>query len=167
MVVKVFWLTMSALLIAAALMRRGSKTDRPVPKKATTAQAQSTLTLASAEALQRIGDMSIACFVCMMASPISWDHHYGWAVVAFSMCLAAAVRLHLPTQYYVLIGACYVLMGTDWVPFAANQPGLISLLDSPKLFAALMLSVILWFLCRRLGAETNTLRPAGPGLQGG
>lgn len=110
----------------------------------------------SAELLYRAGDISIAAFASLLASPTAWDHHYGWAVVVFCVYLLAARQLCVPSRYHVLVGACYVLMGTDWVPVSANRPGLLSLLDSPKVAAAVALSAVLWYLCRSLTVQLRT-----------
>jgi hypothetical protein len=158
--VRVFGWCASAVLVALALLARapGSKTSARMI--ANDACAGSDRGWAPPEALYRIGDMSIALFAALLASPIAWEHYYGWAIVAFCMSLIAACRLNLSTQYYALIGLCYVLMGTDWVPVAANRPGLLSLLDSPKLFSALILSATLWYMCRRLAVGLDTAQPA-------
>lgn len=151
--VRIFELCASAVLSAVALIPRVVRSNNARP--ATTSAdvlATSNQKHLPAEVLYRIGDMSIALLAALLASPIAWDHYYGWAVLAFAMCLNAAVRLGLPTRYHILIGVCYVLMGTDWFPVSANRPGPLSLLDSPKIFSALILSALLWDLCRRLAA---------------
>jgi alpha-1,2-mannosyltransferase len=106
--------------------------------------------------LFRGGDIGIAVLLATMASPIAWDHYYGWAVVLFCICLAAGRSLQAPLVFYVLLGVSYVLLATDWRPVAAGCPGPVSLLDSPKLLAAVLLLGITWHACRRLHLRRST-----------
>ena len=106
--------------------------------------------------LFRGGDIGIAVLLVTMASPIAWSHYYGWAVVLFCICLAAGRPLQASLVYYVLLGVSYVLLATDWRPVAAECPGPVSLLDSPKLLAAVLLLGITWHACRRLHVGRST-----------
>lgn len=110
--------------------------------------------------LFRAGDLGIALTLLTMASPIAWDHYYGWTIVLFCVCLAAGPRLAASRVYFVLLGVSYVALATNWIPLTSGRSGPITLLDSPKLFAAALLSGITWHACRRLHSATRNVSVA-------
>jgi len=89
-------------------------------------------------------DLGVAILAVTMASPISWDHHYGWAVVLF--CAAASQLCQTATSWLSLValGVCYAALGSSWVPIAPGEPGVVSLCNSLPLFGAIGLLVIAW-----------------------
>ena len=99
----------------------------------------------SKDVLLRSADIGIAMLALTMASPVAWNHHYGWAPALFAVALASAALLGLKTRDYVLLAIAYVLMATSWQPVLSAHCGPVSLLNSLFLFGAILL---LWFVWR-------------------
>lgn len=140
----------SAVLLALALAPRMWQFRSSPRPGSRTAETDRRAYFPPPALLLRSSDIGIALLAITMASPIAWDHHYGWTVVVFAVSLAVGRLVRLSTGYYLTLAGSYVLLATDWIPVAADRPGPFSLLDSTKLLAAVLLCGATWYAHRRL-----------------
>ncbi len=152
--VTVFTRCAAAVLVVVSLMPRSLRGSTCVNASTALRQEHACGVELPGEVLYRSADMGIALLALTMGSPIAWDHYYGWTVVLFCVCFAAGRVVPIPSRVFVLLGVCYALLGTCWVPMGAGHPGLFSLLDSKMLFASMALLAAAWYVCRRLSVET-------------
>lgn len=108
----------------------------------------------------RLVDFGLAALLITLASPIAWDHHYGWTPILFAGSLALAARVSLPRAWFWVMGIAFALFAADWVPVAASRGGWVSLLDSTDVLAALLLAACAWIV----GARLWIPRPRSDGL---
>ena len=112
-------------------------------------------------------DLCIMLLSLTMASPIAWEHHYGYSVAVYALALywiLGTRERHRNTACAILVVS--YLMGGHWWrfvdPLVAATP--FNFLQSYLLFAGLMLLGVLWYLC--LTRRMRTL-PAAVCFAGG
>ena len=146
--VRAFWLgnvTVLLLLSACPRCRRAGTGRRPAAQSAGEQAAG-----ANGLRLQRAADLGIALILITLASPIAWDHYFGWVIVLYCVCLAASSATRSTRLFHAALVLSYVLLATDWRPFTAQLSGPVTLVDSPKVFAALLLTGLAWHMCVQL-----------------
>jgi len=83
--------------------------------------------LASAVAFDRAGHRTVAVLTCaltgLLASPVSWDHHWVWAVPAVAVLVVCGIRARNALRWAYLAGAALLagLFGA-WPGFLWRQP---------------------------------------------
>jgi alpha-1,2-mannosyltransferase len=108
----------------------------------------------------RVGSLPDLCVMLLsltMASPVAWQHHYGWAIAACVVAFLGALRLPPPRRWQMAaVVAASLLVGGHWWrfvdPLVAATP--FNVLQSYVLLAMLAVLGVLWHLA---------LSDAGPG----
>jgi len=105
----------------------------------------------------RLADLLIAGLCLTVASPVAWEHHYGFLPAAFALLAITLVRRSgAPWNgtFAAVLFAAFLACDIVMPPVAAWAGGPASILESTLLFGALG---VLFLLCR-LRADT----PVGP-----
>jgi hypothetical protein len=139
--VRVLGLVGSAALLIAAVVPRGRRAQPPVSD--------------GTRMRMRSVDLGVAALAIMLASPIAWEHHFGWTIVLFAACYGLVERHGRAIR--IVLGVSYVILGTSWYAVARGQPGPVSLLNSLPVFAALALLSSAWWLCRAAQGQVDVL----------
>ncbi len=132
-------------LLVGACWPRWRETRRSAPQDEATAMPVSWLV--------SFLDVGIALLAITLASPIAWDHHYGWAPILFAGCLAATAHLTTSVKYVVVLATACALYAADWVPVGAGRTGIITLLDSTDVAAVVLLGGTAWLTGKRLASS--------------
>jgi len=90
-------------------------------------------------------DVGLALLAIMLASPISWEHHFAWSIVLFSTCLAVILSRPLSVGIMVVLAIGYILLGTYFHPVEGASSGWPSLVNSPHFFGAVLLMISAWY----------------------
>jgi hypothetical protein len=94
----------------------------------------------------RAMDIGIALLAITLASPIAWEHHFAWAIVLFTACLAAAQLSPFSSRLVSVLAVSYVLMGTYFLPAENVSSGWLSIINSPRFVGAIMLMISAWWV---------------------
>ncbi len=140
--VRAFTAITSIALIFVALWPR--RVPAPEASEAQDVSPPAGKRMLSAVVLRRSADFGIAALALTMASPVAWNHHYGWTVVLFAVGIAAGIGVGWGIRFYTGLAVIYMLAATSWVPVTPAHPGLISLVNSKLLFAAIALLLVTW-----------------------
>lgn len=98
------------------------------------------------EIVLRTLDLGIAMLSVLLASPITWEHHFSWTVILFAICLERTRFMKDARRVIAGLALSYFFLGTYFMPVQTASSGLVSLINSPMFFGALMLFVMSW-LC--------------------
>jgi hypothetical protein len=90
-------------------------------------------------------DLGLAVLAITLSSPITWEHHLAWTIILFSTCVMAISFAKFSASFLYGIVISYILIGTFFLPVKMASSGVISLINSPHFFGALMLFILAWY----------------------
>jgi hypothetical protein len=94
--------------------------------------------------LLRAADVAIALLAVTLASPILWEHYYGWCIVLFVVCVVISNLTQPSWWFHGLLAGSYVLLGTYLLSFRSVTSGPLTLINSPHFLGAVGLLGIAW-----------------------
>ncbi len=100
--------------------------------------------------LLRGTDIAIAILAVTLASPIVWDHYYGWCIILFAICFAINHAVVLPSGLLGMLACSYILLGVHLLPIRSVNSGFLTLINSTHFFGALLLLVVARYAQLRL-----------------
>lgn len=98
-------------------------------------------------------DLAIALLCVTLASPIAWNHHFAWSIVLFLILLDACRIMNHPQKIILMLPWSFILLGAYFMPVRSASSGILSLVNAPNFFGAILLLLLLWLSSHKILKE--------------